>query len=168
MKSFRNKGMQHTTCWRSEMPSPLGSLFLFASEVALTHVYLSKRVAELPEARENETAVLVQAKRELGEYFFGTRTHFTVPLAPSGTEFQKLVWSQLTQISFGTTASYSELASAVKNPQAVRAVGGANRKNPISIIVPCHRVIGKSGQLVGYAGGVSAKKWLLEFERSKM
>jgi methylated-DNA-[protein]-cysteine S-methyltransferase len=168
MKSFRNESMQNMTCWFSEMPSPLGPLFLFANEVALTHVYFSERVAELPRARSNETAVLVCAQRELGEYFKGTRTHFTVPLAPSGTEFQKLVWSELTRISFGTTASYSALASAVKNPQAVRAVGGANRNNPISIIVPCHRVIGKSGQLVGYAGGVSAKKWLLEFERSKM
>jgi len=109
--------------------------------------------------------VLVQAKQQLGEYFKGERHEFELPLAATGTEFQTNVWRALTTIPFGDTWSYQDLANAINNPKAVRAVGLANGKNPISIIVPCHRVIGKNGKLTGYAGGVEIKQKLLELEQ---
>jgi methylated-DNA-[protein]-cysteine S-methyltransferase len=114
-----------------------------------------------------EHPVLKQAKRELDEYFTGTRTEFNLPLAALGTAFQQKVWQALITIPFGETWSYQDLADAIGNPKAVRAVGLANGKNPISIIVPCHRVIGKSGKLTGYAGGVERKAWLLKHEKKK-
>lgn len=111
-----------------------------------------------------ETTVLRQAKEQLEEYFAGTRTVFQLPLSLKGTPFQEKVWAALCEIPYGSTASYLDIAVAVGNPKAVRAVGMANHRNPVSIVVPCHRVIGKSGSLVGYGGGLDAKKWLLHRE----
>lgn len=102
--------------------------------------------------------------KELTEYFAGKRTQFDVPLNPTGTEFQKAVWKELSRIPYGETISYQELANRIKNPKAVRAVGAANGKNPLWMIVPCHRVIGKNGSMTGYAGGISLKKKLLLLE----
>ncbi len=102
---------------------------------------------------------------ELKEYFEGKLTEFTLPLAPEGTEFQKKVWRALCTIPYGETRSYGEIAKLIGNPRACRAVGGANNKNPIMIVIPCHRVIGADGSLVGYAGGTDIKKRLLELER---
>lgn len=108
--------------------------------------------------------ILVETERQLGEYFAGRRKKFTVKLNYVGTPFQKKVWNALLEIPYGETRSYGELARRIGNPKASRAVGAANGKNPISIIGPCHRVIGASGALTGYAGGIPAKRLLLELE----
>ncbi len=109
--------------------------------------------------------VLVEAARQLAEYFAGERTTFELRLAPLGTAFQQLVWRALTTIPFGETRTYGQQAVLVERPSASRAVGAANGKNPIGIIVPCHRVIGSNGTLTGYAGGLAMKQFLLEHER---
>jgi methylated-DNA-[protein]-cysteine S-methyltransferase len=114
-----------------------------------------------PEAAE----VLRRTREELGEYFGGVRTSFSVPVDLKGTPFQMRVWAALRRIPYGTTLSYKEIAAAVGNARATRAVGGANHRNPISIIVPCHRVVGSDGQLTGYGGGIGRKEWLLAHER---
>jgi methylated-DNA-[protein]-cysteine S-methyltransferase len=103
---------------------------------------------------------------ELEEYFQNKRTAFTVPLCLDGTDFQKRVWTALRTVPYGKTASYLDMANEIGNPKAVRAIGGANSRNPISIIVPCHRIIGKNGTLVGYEGGLWRKEWLLKHEGS--
>jgi methylated-DNA-[protein]-cysteine S-methyltransferase len=108
--------------------------------------------------------ILLACKQELKEYFAGSRKEFTVKLKPEGSLFQKKVWNELKKIEFGDTCSYSTIAKKLRNPDAVRAVGLANGKNPIAIILPCHRVIGEDGKLTGYAGGLWRKQWLLEHE----
>lgn len=109
--------------------------------------------------------MLVETARQLVEYFAGERKVFDLPLAPEGTGFQQLVWRALTTIPFGETRTYGQQATLIKRPSASRAVGAANGRNPIGIIVPCHRVIGANGTLTGYAGGLAMKQWLLEHER---
>jgi O-6-methylguanine DNA methyltransferase len=104
-------------------------------------------------------------KQQLGEYFAGARREFSVPLAPQGTDFERRVWDYLQKIPFGQTRSYGQQARAISKPSASRAVGAANGRNDISILIPCHRVIGASGSLVGYGGGLERKKWLLNHER---
>lgn len=137
------------------------TVYLAADEKGLT--YLSTRRMDI-ELVETPTKILKQAVKELTEYFKGKRTHFDVPLNPTGTEFQKAVWNELTRIPYGETISYQELAIRINKPKAVRAVGAANGKNPLWMIVPCHRVIGKNGSMTGYAGGISLKKKLLLLE----
>ena len=112
-----------------------------------------------------ETELILQCKMQLDEYFRGERKTFDLPLAPKGTDFQKKVWNALQKIPYGETKTYGEIAAAVGNPKAARAVGMANNKNPIGIIIPCHRVVGANGKLVGYAGGMDKKEWLLQIER---
>ena len=107
------------------------------------------------------------AAQQLREYFDGQRTEFTVPLKPSGTPFQRMVWEQLEHIPYGQTISYGEVAAAIGKPQAARAVGMACGRNPIWIFLPCHRVVGRNGELTGYAGGLMRKRWLLDWERQK-
>ena len=109
--------------------------------------------------------MLARAAAQLREYFAGERTMFDLPLAPDGTGFQRIVWEALERIPYGVTRTYGELAAAIGRPAASRAVGSANSRNPISIIVPCHRVIGANGTLTGYAGGMRAKQWLLDHEQ---
>lgn len=113
-----------------------------------------------------ETELIKKAIKQLNEYFNGTRISFDLPLSLEGTDFQKLVWNTLKAIPYGETKSYKDIAEAIGNPKACRAVGMANNKNPISIIIPCHRVIGSNGKLVGYRGGVEIKKQLLDLEKS--
>lgn len=137
------------------------TIYLAADAKGLT--YLSTRKMDLP-LLETPTKILKQAVKELNEYFAGKRTKFDVPLNPTGTEFQKAVWNELTRIPYGETISYQELAIRINKPKAVRAVGAANGKNPLWMIVPCHRVIGKNGTMTGYAGGISLKKKLLLLE----
>ncbi len=108
-----------------------------------------------------------RAFEELEEYFQGKRREFDLPLSPEGTEFQRRVWAALREIPYGETRSYSEIAEQVGNPKAVRAVGMANHRNPIAIMIPCHRVIGKNGSLTGYAGGLSLKEKLLKLEHTE-
>ncbi len=111
-------------------------------------------------------ACMKESLRQLDEYFKGKRKKFSVPLLPEGTDFQKAVWRQLQRIPFGQTASYGDVARAVGSPRAFRAVGNANNKNRIPLIIPCHRVIGSDGKLVGFGGGIWRKEWLLDHEKS--
>lgn len=148
--------------------SPVGELLLTSDGTALTGVYLpdprygpTRDSGWLP---GDDLSVLTETRRQLEEYFRGERTTFDVPLAASGTPFQQRVWRELCEIPYGRTWSYGELATRVGNPKASRAVGLANGRNPISIIVPCHRVIGADGSLTGYGGGLPCKKGLLAFE----
>jgi methylated-DNA-[protein]-cysteine S-methyltransferase len=145
------------------MDSPLGTLRLFATD-ELVGVYLPAQHVDI-DAVAQPDKLLDRTARQLDEYFAGRRTEFDLPLGPRGTGFQQLVWRALTTIPFGDTRSYGEQARSIGRPSASRAVGAANGKNPISIIVPCHRVIAGSGELTGYAGGMDAKRWLLDHER---
>ena len=141
--------------------SPIGPLTL-ADETdcgALTAIRFGD------EGGADDSPVLVRAQRQLEEYFRGERTRFDLPLQPKGTPFQLAVWRALTEIPYGETASYGDIARAVSRPKAFRAVGMANHCNPIPIIVPCHRVIGSDGRLTGYAGGLEIKRALLELEQ---
>ena len=113
----------------------------------------------------NLPAIMTECLRQMTEYFKGRRQKFSIPLVLEGTDFQKAVWRQLQKIPFGKTASYGDVARAVGSPRAFRAVGNANNKNPISLIIPCHRVIGSDGKLVGFGGGIWRKEWLLEHEK---
>ena len=117
-------------------------------------------------SRDSEpTPLLLMAKGQLEEYFSGTRREFQLPLAPRGTEFQQKVWVALLAIPYGETRSYGEIVETIGNPKACRAVGMANNRNPISIIIPCHRVIGSTGKLIGYGGGLDKKEFLLNLEK---
>lgn len=120
---------------------------------------------EIPEGENKQTRLLVQAAEQLDEYFTGKRKEFDLPLAAGGTLFQKRVWNALCTIPYGETRSYKDIAIQIGNAKACRAVGMANHNNPIGIIVPCHRVVGADGKLVGYAGGLDRKQLLLELER---
>ncbi|MBN8221859.1 MAG: methylated-DNA--[protein]-cysteine S-methyltransferase [Spirochaetes bacterium] len=149
--------------------SPVGDLLLVSDGKDLIRVSMEKQkfAAEIGEdwIEKNDVPVLKLAAEQLKSYFAGLLDHFDLPLAFRGTEFQNKVWSELTKIPYGQTISYGELARRVGNPQASRAVGLANGKNPIAIIVPCHRVIGTNGTLTGYGGGLPRKKKLLELEQ---
>lgn len=150
------------------MPSPVGMLTLVARGPALAAVLWEhereNRVRLGPLSEQNGHPLLVETERQLNEYFAGERTHFALPLDFQGTEFQKQVWQALLDIPYGETRSYGQIARSIGNPKSVRAVGAANGKNPISIIAPCHRVIGTSGALTGFAGGLEAKAFLLALE----
>ncbi len=151
------------------LASPVGQLKLVANAQALVAVLWENenpkrvRLAELLE--EAQHPVLLETARQLNEYFAGQRRQFDLPLDFEGTDFQQKVWQALLSIPFGETRSYKQIAEQIGNPKAVRAVGAANGKNPISIIAPCHRVIGASGKLVGFAGGLENKDILLKIER---
>lgn len=152
------------------MDSPVGQLQLVANETALVAVLWdcekSNRVRLATLVEDPQHPVLIEARRQLQEYFAGQRNVFELPLDFAGTDFQKKVWQALLNIPYGQTRSYREIAEQVGNVKAVRAVGAANGKNPISIIAPCHRVIGSSGKLVGFAGGLDKKEILLNIERT--
>ncbi len=153
----------------TEMPSPLGMVTIQASSEGLLGVWFETCTTK-PNAlgeRDEHHPILIQAVVQLTEYFSGLRNEFDLPLAVTGTDFQNQVWHVLTTIPYGETWSYQDLANAIGNPKAVRAVGLANGKNPISVVVPCHRVIGKSGKLTGYAGGVDRKQRLLALEQGQ-
>jgi len=143
--------------------SPLGALRLLGDGDHLAGVYLPAQTA--PPARAGRSPLLAAAAAQLAEYFAGDRREFDLELAPRGTPFQQLVWQQLARIPYGETRTYAALARALGRPSASRAVGAANGRNPLSIVVPCHRVIGASGELTGYAGGLPAKRWLLAHEQ---
>jgi methylated-DNA-[protein]-cysteine S-methyltransferase len=147
------------------MPSPAGELLLTASTDGLTGVFFPGEGLTPAADWELDTPRFAGAIKQLEEYFAGERTEFSVPLAAPGTPFQQRVWTELRKVGYGTTISYTELARRVGCPGSVRAVGGANGRNPICIIVPCHRVIGADGSLTGYSAGVETKRWLLDFER---
>lgn len=146
----------------SVIDSPIGPLLLVASGDALTRIDFGGERAGRSEA--GRAPVLARAKRELGDYFRGKLREFTVPLAPEGTAFQRDVWNALLALPYGETTTYGEIAQKIGRPAAVRAVGAANGANPIPIIIPCHRVIGRDGSLTGYGGGISIKQFLLRLE----
>ena len=152
--------------------SPIGELLLTASESALTGVWFPGKgrvtAAAPDDGREPANGILVRACEQLAEYFAGSRTTFAIPLAPAGTPFQRRVWDALRAIPYGTTLSYGELARRLGDLRATRAVGAANGRNPIPIIVPCHRVVGANGELTGFGGGLDRKRWLLEHEGALM
>jgi len=150
--------------------SPVGELTLVADERGLAAILWENdkpdrvRLGALNEKPDHP--VLVETERQLGEYFAGNRRTFDVPLSFAGTDFQKRVWAALLAIPFGETRSYGEIADQLGAPGASRAVGAANGRNPISIIAPCHRVVGSNGKLTGFAGGLEAKAFLLDLERA--
>ena len=150
------------------MKSPVGELKLVASERGLAAILWEnddpKRVRLSSVQEDKRHPVLLEAERQLDEYFAQQRTAFSLKLDFTGTEFQKQVWQALLTIPFGETRSYAQIAAQIGKPKAVRAVGAANGKNPISIIAPCHRVIGSTGKLTGFAGGLAAKATLLKLE----
>jgi methylated-DNA-[protein]-cysteine S-methyltransferase len=144
----------------SIIESPLGSILIEANDEFITKVEFLKQ--PVLEPKENRWTRL--ARQQLMEYFEGTRQQFELPLNYQGTVFQNQVWQALTEIPFGETRSYQDIAIQINNPKAVRAIGGANNRNEIAIIIPCHRVIGKNGSLIGYEGGLEKKAWLLAHE----
>ena len=148
--------------------SPIGRLLLQTDGDSLTGLYMDvpdRPISGMNDRREDaNVGPLPEAVRQLGEYFAGNRREFALPLRMHGTEFQLRVWRALTEIPYGETRSYGELAKRIGNPNASRAVGLANGRNPVSILVPCHRVIGAEGSLTGYGGGLPRKQWLLAHE----
>ncbi|MEV2276467.1 methylated-DNA--[protein]-cysteine S-methyltransferase [Nocardiopsis sp. NPDC049922] len=144
------------------MDSPIGELTLFGDAESLSGVWTSTKT--IPENWDRDQPAFTEAIDQLEAYFAGELREFDLPLAPAGTEWQLKVWAALTTIPYGETASYGQLAEELGRPTASRAVGMANGRNPISIIVPCHRVIGADGSLTGYAGGLERKKFLLALE----
>ncbi|HZF55701.1 MAG TPA: methylated-DNA--[protein]-cysteine S-methyltransferase [Polyangiaceae bacterium] len=154
----------------TQIPSPIGALLLVSDGEALTGVYMEAHTYG-PTVHPSWTRAerwFRPAREQLDAYFNGSLTRFDLPLAPRGTAFQQAVWEILRSIPYGTTVSYAEVARRLGRPDAVRAVGSANGRNPISIIVPCHRVVGSGGLLVGYAGGLDRKRKLLELEARRI
>ena len=157
------------TLYESTITTPVGPLRLLATERGVAGIYFEehKNMPQRSATSCPEHPVIQAIASQLQQYFEGERQNFETTLDPIGTDFQKQVWTALTEIPFGTTETYGELAARLGKPQASRAVGRANGLNPISIIVPCHRVVGASGKLTGYAGGLETKQWLLEHERAQ-
>jgi methylated-DNA-[protein]-cysteine S-methyltransferase len=148
--------------------SPHGRMLLVSNETAVTAVYfVGQKYAATPQKdwkRDGELAPLRQARRELDEYFAGKRRRFGVSLEPAGTPFQRAVWKAIAAVGFGETISYGELAKRAGRPGSARAAGAATGRNPISVVVPCHRIVGSDGSLTGYAGGLKKKQALLKLE----
>jgi methylated-DNA-[protein]-cysteine S-methyltransferase len=169
MKRMRSKTVEKTmNYYYKNMPSVIGKLKLIATDNGLAAVLWENdppsRVRLSPLTEDKNHPILLQAERQLAEYLDGKRETFSIALDPAGTPFQNRVWDALKTIPFGETRSYGDIARQIGNPKAVRAVGAANGKNPISVIVPCHRVIGASGSLTGFAGGLKTKERLLNLE----
>lgn len=162
--------MQKTESSREEkavalcMDSPIGRLMIVQQGEAVKEILFEEKITDAVPIRSTE--LLLCAQRQLNEYFSGSRKVFSLPLALTGTPFQRKVWQQLTQIPYGEVRSYGQIAQAVGNPKACRAVGAANHCNPIPILVPCHRVVGANGSLTGYAGGLWRKNLLLQLEQN--
>ncbi len=157
---MKHKDRDALTC--RSVPSPIGDLRLYSDGRHIVKIGFPQEEDEPAEAGNDEA--LEACARQLAEYFRGARHRFELPLAPRGTDFQQMVWRALAAIPYGQTRSYGEIARAIGRPRAVRAVGAANGRNPLPIVVPCHRVIGSDGSLTGFAGGLAAKTCLLELE----
>ncbi|MCL2170994.1 MAG: methylated-DNA--[protein]-cysteine S-methyltransferase [Defluviitaleaceae bacterium] len=141
--------------------SPIGELLICYDDAHITGVYFDRD----GDGEYAANPVLLRCIGQLDEYFAGARREFDLPLRPVGTDFQMAVWRALQDIGYGQLQNYGDIARAIGKPKAPRAVGGANNKNPISIIIPCHRVIGASGKMVGYGGGLWRKEWLIQHEK---
>lgn len=148
----------------TELPTMAGLLRIVEENDAILQIQFEQEQKTVGDAALQDTPLLLEAKRQLEEYFAGLRAGFSLPLNPQGTAFQKKVWQQLEAIPYGQTRTYGQIAAAVGQPTASRAVGGANHNNPIAIVIPCHRVIGANGKLTGYAGGLDIKEKLLRLE----
>jgi methylated-DNA-[protein]-cysteine S-methyltransferase len=150
--------------------SPVGPLTLVAADGAFAGLYMGSQRHRPPERTfgERDPSLFLEVIRQLDEYFAGARTEFDLPMALVGTPFQRTVWAALREIPYGETLSYGQLAERIGRPTAARAVGLANGRNPIGIIVPCHRVVGATGDLTGYGGGLERKQHLLDFERHRL
>jgi len=148
--------------------SNAGYLTLISDDHYIRKLEFGKKELSAWNAVEEPHPLLQEASRQLEEYLNGERTEFDLPLAPDGTEFQKSVWTALLQIPYGQVSTYGNLAAQIGKPKAARAVGGACHKNPIAIIIPCHRAIGSNGSLTGFGGGLPLKRWLLELENEKL
>ena len=146
------------------MQSPVGEIVIIEDKGKIVEIDIAKN-NKLDNIEEKDTELLLQTEKQLKEYFEGKRFDFEIPLNPIGTEFMQSVWKALEQIPYGETRTYKEIADAVGNPKASRAVGMANHRNPIPIIIPCHRVIGSYNNLVGYGLGLDMKQYLLELEK---
>ena len=155
--------------WRT-FPTPLGAMLVVVSDTGVTRidfVDLDQEVDLTKNSVQQKHLILTNALTQLSEYFNGTRTTFSLPLDLNGTDFQKQAWLALARIPYGQTMTYGEQAASIGRPRAVRAIGTANSKNPVAVVLPCHRVIGADGSLTGYAGGMQKKQWLLEHERGR-
>ena len=156
-----------TTVFHTTIDSPVGPLLLAAGDDGLRAVEFHASRHPVPREADwqaGDHPLLQRARAQLDEYFAGKRRTFDLPLAPRGTEFQRETWQALASIPYGSTISYAELAQRVKRPKAMRAVGAANGRNPLPIVLPCHRVIGADGSLTGFGGGLPTKQFLLELE----
>ena len=155
-----------------QLDSPIGRLRLVATDQGLSHLLFDQQVGEDLESDGDEVEaddhpVLAAATAQLAEYFAGRRQEFDIPLDLSGTEFQRAAWSALANVPFGETRSYRQQAEAIGRPKAVRAIGAANGKNPVPIVLPCHRIVGSDGSLTGYGGGLPIKEYLLNHEQAQ-
>lgn len=150
---------------RAEFQSPIGIVEITGTEEAILSILFSeKNEVEYP-IGPNSPAVIMDCQRQLEEYFKGERTAFSIPFTSAGTEFQQKVWAALNEVPYAETVSYGAIAKAIGSDKAVRAVGNANSKNKLTIVVPCHRIIGSNGKLTGYAGTLTRKEWLLRHEK---
>lgn len=155
----KNRKISALSCRPDAIQMPTDDIIQLSEEEAI------QRQENNANAETPASPLLQEAVKQLGEYFRGERTAFTLPLCLEGTDFQQKAWAALQTIPYGETRSYGQLAAQLGNPKACRAVGGANNKNPVMILVPCHRVIGSDGSLMGFAGGLEVKKYLLELEK---
>lgn len=142
--------------------SPIGLLEIRANDQGVTHILF----VESPSRPARPHPLIERCQAQLSEYFQGQRLEFDLPLAPTGTDFQQRVWTRLREVPYGETCSYATISAGIGSPKSHRAVGAANGRNPLAIIVPCHRVIGSNGRLTGYAGGLASKEWLLAHEQA--
>ncbi|HWL88795.1 MAG TPA: methylated-DNA--[protein]-cysteine S-methyltransferase [Polyangiaceae bacterium] len=154
--------------YHRDMKAPIGRLRIVAGGDDILAVHFEHDRDKIDSRPADTHPLLDVAVAQLHEYFTGMRTKFDLPLRPSGTDFQRAVYRELLAIAFGDTCAYSDIARAIGRPDAVRAVGAANGQNPIAIVIPCHRVIGKNGSLTGYGGGIDTKRWLLEHEKPSL
>ena len=147
--------------------SPIGAIGLAETGGKLTRLFWVRKDSDTENFAQAETPVLTEAAKQLAEYFSGTRKAFDLPLNPAGTDFHKTVWRELIAIPYGEVTTYGALAKKIGSPKACRAVGGANNRNPIALIIPCHRVVGHNNALTGFAYGLDRKQFLLDLERAK-
>lgn len=153
--------------YRKIIDSPIGKIEIIEENDKITEINILKNI-KTNSIRQENTELLTKTEKQLKEYFKGKRTEFTIPLNPKGTNFMKRVWNELINIPYGEVRTYKEIAKKIGNENASRAVGMANHKNPIPIIIPCHRVIGSNNKLVGYALGLDIKQYLLNLERKEL
>lgn len=168
MQPFIYGGLWMSKLHKLDYQSPIGILEIIGTEEAVVSILFSEN-DEIENVRGNDTPkVLELCYLQLDEYFKGERREFSFPYQMEGTDFQKSVWNALKEMPYGETGSYKDIAVSIGNEKAIRAVGSANGKNKLSIVIPCHRIIGINGKLTGYAGGVWRKEWLLEHEKRSM